>query len=249
MLKEFLTYLENQVKNGSIYVLGAQGQTGSKITEAWIKYREHYISANYKRAIALWKQRLAQGYLALCAYDCSGLGMYFLYNVKRIFTGDLNANGMKSKCQRILRSQIKVGDWVFRVNSTGRAHHIGYVVGIGTDGIPIVIESMGRSAGVVKRGLNASGVSYWNYAGRPLIFKTEIEGQTDVSSYPTLKKGMYDNQYVKILQMELNERGYGLTADGDFGSKTETAVKDYQSKNGLKDDGIVGKLTWTSLLK
>ncbi|MDQ4144271.1 MAG: peptidoglycan-binding protein, partial [Actinomycetota bacterium] len=35
--------------------------------------------------------------------------------------------------------------------------------------------------------------------------------------------------------------------DGIFGSKTETAVKEYQTNNGLVADGIVGPRTWALL--
>ena len=53
---------------------------------------------------------------------------------------------------------------------------------------------------------------------------------------------------VKELQTALNNKGYNLSVDGVFGSKTQAAVKDYQSKNSLQVDGIVGKNTWGSLL-
>ena len=53
---------------------------------------------------------------------------------------------------------------------------------------------------------------------------------------------------VKNLQLRLNETGnYNLETDGVFGSKTQAAVKDYQQKNGLATDGIVGNQTWSSL--
>ena len=52
---------------------------------------------------------------------------------------------------------------------------------------------------------------------------------------------------VKELQTALNNAGYNLSVDGVFGSKTQAAVKDYQSKNSLKVDGIVGTNTWGSL--
>lgn len=39
----------------------------------------------------------------------------------------------------------------------------------------------------------------------------------------------------------------GLTADGDFGPLTESAVKIWQAANGLQVDGIVGDLTWDKL--
>ena len=48
---------------------------------------------------------------------------------------------------------------------------------------------------------------------------------------------------VKILQSKL-----GLTSDGDFGLKTEEAVKSFQLKNGIIPDGIVGDNTWSKIL-
>ena len=61
-----------------------------------------------------------------------------------------------------------------------------------------------------------------------------------------IKKGS-KGESVKWLQYELNKHGYKLTVDGDFGVKTEAAVRDFQSKNKLVVDGIVGKNTIRSL--
>ncbi len=52
---------------------------------------------------------------------------------------------------------------------------------------------------------------------------------------------------VKKLQEKLNSKGYSLEVDGQFGSKTQAAVRDYQKKNNLSVDGIVGNATWGSL--
>lgn len=53
---------------------------------------------------------------------------------------------------------------------------------------------------------------------------------------------------VKTLQSKLNALGgYGLAVDGIFGAKTEAAVRDFQKKNKLGVDGIVGPQTWTAL--
>ena len=52
---------------------------------------------------------------------------------------------------------------------------------------------------------------------------------------------------VTELQKLLNQNGYSLTEDGVFGSKTQSAVKDYQQKNNLAVDGIVGTNTWGAL--
>lgn len=52
---------------------------------------------------------------------------------------------------------------------------------------------------------------------------------------------------VRLLQELLNKSGYNLVVDGTFGRKTENAVKDFQLKNNLISDGIVGTKTWTVL--
>lgn len=66
-----------------------------------------------------------------------------------------------------------------------------------------------------------------------------------------LKKGSTGEQ-VKVLQRLLKGLGYNLGLvnpfDGNFGSKTDTAVRSYQKSNGLTVDGIVGEKTWKSLL-
>ena len=54
---------------------------------------------------------------------------------------------------------------------------------------------------------------------------------------------------VTELQKLLNNNGYNLDVDGNFGSKTQAAVKDYQQKNNLAVDGIVGTNTWGALTK
>ena len=54
---------------------------------------------------------------------------------------------------------------------------------------------------------------------------------------------------VTELQKLLNQNGYTLDVDGKFGPKTQAAVKDYQQKNSLAVDGIVGNNTWGALTK
>jgi len=64
----------------------------------------------------------------------------------------------------------------------------------------------------------------------------------------TLRIGI-KNDDVKKLQEALNKHGFNLSVDGDFGPKTEKAIKEFQTKNELKPDGIVGPKTWEVLLK
>ena len=67
-----------------------------------------------------------------------------------------------------------------------------------------------------------------------------------MATYSTLKLGSKGDE-VKQLQTQLNANGYNLAVDGSFGNKTLAAVKDYQQKNSLAVDGIVGKNTWGAL--
>ncbi len=66
-----------------------------------------------------------------------------------------------------------------------------------------------------------------------------------------LRKGSKGEQ-VKALQRMLYAMGYSLGTnnpiDGDFATKTDAAVRAYQSDQGLTADGIVGIMTWERLL-
>lgn len=62
----------------------------------------------------------------------------------------------------------------------------------------------------------------------------------------TLKIGNSGGTVTK-LQEELNKRGYNLAVDGIFGENTLSAVKDFQKKQGIATDGIVGDITWGNL--
>lgn len=75
-------------------------------------------------------------------------------------------------------------------------------------------------------------------------------------NYPKriIQKGETDKKIVKAIQTQLNACGCGpITVDGDFGNKTVSAVKLFQStrrdKNGnpLIADGKIGAITWEAL--
>lgn len=64
---------------------------------------------------------------------------------------------------------------------------------------------------------------------------------------PTVRKGS-SGEAVKMLQKILKDWGYNPgPVDGDFGTKTEKAVKQFQTDLRLEDDGIVGPRTWAML--
>ena len=54
---------------------------------------------------------------------------------------------------------------------------------------------------------------------------------------------------VASLQKQLNAAGYSLAVDGIYGAATDAAVRDYQSRNALAVDGVVGPVTMNSLFE
>lgn len=69
--------------------------------------------------------------------------------------------------------------------------------------------------------------------------------------YPTIRMGTCagKSQTVKTLQTKLNVFGYGLAVDGCWGPLTQAAVLDFQRKQKIDVDGIVGPITWARLQK
>lgn len=250
-LREFLDYLQEQITNHSIYVWGAQGQKSPTITEAWIRKRET-SDMYYEKAVAFWKKQCNAGYGdVLRAFDCSGLGMYWLQNVKKIMKSDCSANGLYGKCKKLDKSNLRVGDFVFHLDSNGRATHIGYVADTDLN----VIEAQGRDYGVVKRPLSAGK---WKAFGHPPFWTedeiAEIEGHEPAPEpigfvfTRVLKYGCRGDDVVELKKL-LTEKGYdGFTpGNKNFYSKTERKVKEFQIDSGLEVDGKAGELTITAL--
>jgi|AGTN01.1.fsa_nt_gi Cell wall-associated hydrolases (invasion-associated proteins) len=238
---KFLGYAAAQAQNGSIYVLGAQGQTGDEITEAWIKYREHNEAANYKRAIALWKKQLGKGLTDLRAYDCSGLVVAHLM-AEGFFKSDLNANGLYfTACEVIGKGELCGGDLVFKKYATkNRMYHVGVYMGDGT-----VVHAKGRDDGVVRENISKAG---WNRFGR-----LKCLGDTAAEVFTRMLKNTgrpyMSGDDVRAVQQALVKAGYSPGGvDGAYGPKTEAAVKAYQAGSRLAADGIVGKATWAKLI-
>lgn len=67
---------------------------------------------------------------------------------------------------------------------------------------------------------------------------------------PLLQKGSA-GMSVRVLQTVLKYRGCALPkygVDGDFGSETLAAVKQFQAAAKLTVDGVVGAKTWKALV-
>ena len=131
--------------------------------------------------------------------------------------------GMASAVNSVssLLSQLGVNISQYMTSMSTSAYGMGYGMGYGMDAMGYASGMLGSSTGTA----------------------TETAAASSGSSYPGyyLKKGMTDD-YVKQIQGAL-----GVSQTGYFGSKTYSAVKQYQRQNGLQTDGIVGPQTWGSL--
>jgi hypothetical protein len=162
-----------------------------------------------------------------------------------------------NKSGRLVRSGYKPGDIVFFNFSGGtRATHVGIVESVKSNGNLVTIEgntgtsNQTNGGAVMRRERELENVLG---AGRPVYSDTSVEveeGKTVTITLKQLEKGDKGAQ-VKTLQQLLEAKGYSCGksgADGDFGSNTRTAVRNYQRENGLVADGIVGANTWGKLL-
>ncbi len=67
-------------------------------------------------------------------------------------------------------------------------------------------------------------------------------------AWPVLSKGSR-GAHAMAVQHLLTARGFATDVDGRFGRDTKAKTKAFQRKKKLDDDGIVGKDTWSKLVK
>ena len=106
--------------------------------------------------------------------------------------------------------------------------------------------------------MNATGCPGDNFPFEAIAYGTPVEPEKPEEPCVNITLALYmlakgsKSQQVKLLQRTLIGWGYSVGvygADGDFGAATEKAVKKFQTANKLAADGIVGKDTWTALLR
>lgn len=71
-------------------------------------------------------------------------------------------------------------------------------------------------------------------------------GKANAATNPVLQLGAKGGA-VRTLQQLLNKAGVKCATDGDFGPKTQAAVKEFQKKVGLEETGIVNHKTWAKV--
>ena len=133
--------------------------------------------------------------------------------------------------------------------------HVGVYVGDGC-----AVEERGFSYGCVKTKVSSRKWTHWfqlpfvDYGDAVFTGGSYVKPDTAETVYTlgtrTLKNGSKGTD-VKAMQEFLLQLEYSLPkygADGEFGSETEKALKKFQKKVGIKQDGIYGSETHTALM-
>lgn len=149
-----------------------------------------------------------------------------------------------------IHTSPQIGDQIFFWNSgKTKKSHTGLVYSVDNSYVYTIEGNTSGSAGIVD---NGGGVFKKKYAlnnariagyGRPKYGSEK----TITLTFRQLRLGSSGNE-VKTLQRVLNAIGYSCgSVDGDFGSKTDKALRSFQSARKLTADGIAGKQTLTAL--
>lgn len=139
--------------------------------------------------------------------------------------------------------------------ATGSRHAKGDAADIVVDNVaPAEVAKYAETIGILGIGLYETAADGFFVHVDTRDYKSFWYGQKQeyrdtFGGNPPMQKGAYGDD-VKELQEKLIELGYDLApygADGDFGAKTEAAVKKFQSEHGLTSNGIVDETTESAI--
>ena len=130
----------------------------------------------------------------------------------------------------------------------GRMTHAGVSVGGGWE-----VDARGHAYGVVRRRIADTSFTHWARLAVGEDAGTGESAQPQTPAVRTLRRGM-TGEDVRMLQELINKAAAKypsipvLAVDGIFGPATDAAVRFIQQNNGYDADGIVGPLTWNTIV-
>lgn len=176
-------------------------------------------------------------------------GVYGLLNPSRLAELKQDLASGKNPTEAIV-------DW--RANGYRRDNGTLDAPGLGNS-MDRVVADQRRRAEAVGEGLRLrAGSSVPGSGGQPAYQPTTPSTQAPVNIGGTPSSGTGEllangakGPEVSQLQETLNKAGASpaLTVDGDFGPATEAAVKQFQQRNNLPPDGVVGPMTRSAMAK
>lgn len=208
------------------YLMGTTGQKATqwRLDYAYTKYYQStYSKSEFDSKTQKWITENA--YL----YDCNGLIDAFVGQDNNAAGNYTNWCGIKDDeaLEYITeKGELAAGACVFKRNSSGRIHHVGYVVGQNANGVPLIIEAKSFVDGIIMSTLNDG----WNEYGIPnkiLVFP-EIE-RTRFRVTSPMQRG----EKFELMQRALSANGYDVgKIDGKWGSKSQAGFDEMLSVNG-----------------
>ena len=229
--KEAKKYYIGVKDSNPVYVWGFNYFT--LITRETIeKAYKDYHSSTYDRTY--YENKLKEGN-GRPGSDCSGMH----YDLSGY---DTTAQGYYDRCtSKGSISKLPISDLclLFRGKSTDSIKHTGIYLGNS-----MCLHMKSSKENCVYESVDKHGWTEWGY-GDFIDYSSPLDAKPILIRVLKIKMSGTD---VKLLQDQLILKGYepGII-DGDFGSKTENAVKKFQKDNKLPEDGIVGKATCKKL--
>lgn len=163
----------------------------------------------------------------------------------------------EARCLAPVTASCAVGvQWFKKLKRFDKTPRVGSIVYYGPRGgthVELVTEV--TSTHIKTVGGNTGGSLEGRYFNGDGVYEKEVprdssriygyghpDYEAEKKSPRSLRKGMKGND-VKVWQRTLVKLGYELEVDGEFGTDTHAATRDFQRKNDIEDDGIVGPIT------
>lgn len=228
------------------YIWGTAGEEWTAAKQKQLETTTDADRANSRKYGSKWIGHMVADCSGLFSWAFKKLGGYMYHGSNTMWNSYCMAKGELISGKRDDGAELKPGTAVFTHNkTTGKRGHVGLYIGGG-----YVIEAKGAYYGVVKSKVTESKWVEWGeLKGVSYDGSHDTEPEPETKSRPTVRKGNR-NAYVKEMQTMLDKLGYSLGicgVDGDFGTSTEKAVKEFQRDHGLEQDGICGPKTWAAL--
>lgn len=164
----------------------------------------------------------------------------FLQDIRDHFSAPVN-----------IHSAYRTKEYNKEIGGAPRSQHIyGKAADIDVKGVaPLNVAQFAEADTVLGIGLYDWGCHidtrktkyYWRYIdNKEIPVDTFIQSEKPPVAVPILRRGSKGLQTM-YLQQDLIYLGYDLTADGMFGSMTESALKQFQTDSNIKPDGIYGE--------